>query len=145
MKYGEATDLLGNKVTHRWDPRICQKGLALTRRFYGDRRVMGCMIRKGFKEWHDAGFPREGDGLPPRKYFNRGRDELLRITHDQGARIALPGVRGAIGEAESADSFELEIQRNLAKRETRCAVAAGEFSGSEEDMQASRELAAIRL
>jgi len=50
MKYGLATDLLGNKVTHRWDPRVCQKGLALTRRFYGDRRVMGCLIRKGFKE-----------------------------------------------------------------------------------------------
>ena len=33
MKYGEATDLLGNKVSSRWDPRVCQKGLALTRRF----------------------------------------------------------------------------------------------------------------
>ncbi|MFN7917141.1 MAG: hypothetical protein U0Q55_17485 [Vicinamibacterales bacterium] len=39
MGYGEATDLLGNKSSHRWDPRCCQKGLALTRRFYGDRRV----------------------------------------------------------------------------------------------------------
>ena len=88
MKYGEATDLSGNKVSHRWDPRVCQKGLALTRRFYGDRRVSGCMIRKGFKEWHDAGFPRESSGLPPRKYYNRGRDEWQRITHDEGAKIA---------------------------------------------------------
>ncbi|HSC29270.1 MAG TPA: hypothetical protein VLD67_18485, partial [Vicinamibacterales bacterium] len=39
MKYGEATDLEGNRASHRWDPRVCQKGLALTRRFYGDRRV----------------------------------------------------------------------------------------------------------
>ena len=39
MKYGEAKDLSGNGTTHRWDPRVCQKGLALTRRFYGDRRV----------------------------------------------------------------------------------------------------------
>jgi nitrate reductase / nitrite oxidoreductase, alpha subunit len=45
MKYGEATDLLGNRTTSRWDPRVCQKGLALTRRFYGDRRVNGCMVR----------------------------------------------------------------------------------------------------
>lgn len=41
MKYGQAEDLLGNKTTSRWDPRVCQKGLALTRRFYGDRRVNG--------------------------------------------------------------------------------------------------------
>ena len=51
MRYGEATDLDGNRTTHRWDPRVCQKGLALTRRFYGDRRVNQCMVRAGFKKW----------------------------------------------------------------------------------------------
>jgi len=51
MRYGEATDLEGNRASHRWDPRACQKGLALTRRFYGDRRVRHCMVRKGFKQW----------------------------------------------------------------------------------------------
>jgi len=88
MKYGEASDLTGNKTTHRWDPRVCQKGLALTRRFYGDRRVNGCMVRVGFKKWHEAGFPREADGLPKREYFQRGRDEWVRVTHDEGATIA---------------------------------------------------------
>lgn len=102
MKYGEATDLNGNKVSHRWDPRVCQKGLALTRRFYGDRRVMGCMIRKGFKEWHDAGFPRESNGLPPKKYYNRGRDEWQRITHDEGAKIAAAVLKN-IAETYSGD------------------------------------------
>ncbi len=66
MRYGEAADLAGNRASHRWDPRICQKGLALTRRFYGDRRVNGCLVRKGYKEWVEAGFPRERDGLPPK-------------------------------------------------------------------------------
>ena len=56
MRYGEAADLYGNRATHRWDPRICQKGLALTRRFYGDRRLSHCMVRVGFKKWHDARF-----------------------------------------------------------------------------------------
>jgi nitrate reductase alpha subunit len=88
MRYGEATDLLGNKTTNRWDPRICQKGLALTRRFYGDRRVNGCMIRAGFKQWYDDGLPREHNGLPPSRYFQRGRDEWLRVSHDEGATIA---------------------------------------------------------
>ena len=50
MRYGEATDLDGNKASHRWDPRVCQKGLALTRRFYGDRRVRHQMVRKGFMQ-----------------------------------------------------------------------------------------------
>ena len=43
MKYGEATDLLGNKASHRWDPRVCQKGLALTRScsYTGSHRRQG--------------------------------------------------------------------------------------------------------
>jgi nitrate reductase alpha subunit len=44
--YGKAEDLHGNRASHRWDPRGCQKGLALARRFYGDRRVPGAMVRR---------------------------------------------------------------------------------------------------
>ena len=109
MRYGEATDLLGNKASHRWDPRVCQKGLALTRRFYGDRLVMGCMIRKGFKEWHDAGFPRERDGLPPKQYFNRGRDEWQRISHDQAATIAAAVLKN-IAETYSGDEGKRRLE-----------------------------------
>src|SRR4030065_1301707 len=60
-RYGEATDLYGNGSTHRWDPRACQKGLGLVRRIYGDRRVKGAMVRKGFKDWGDKGMARERD------------------------------------------------------------------------------------
>jgi nitrate reductase alpha subunit len=88
MRYGEATDLQGNAVSHRWDPRVCQKGLALTRRFYGDRRLRHPMVRVGFKKWIEAGFPRGKDGLPPKEYFNRGRDEWVRVTHEQAASFA---------------------------------------------------------
>jgi nitrate reductase alpha subunit len=87
MGYGEATDLQGNKTSHRWDPRCCQKGLALTRRFYGDRRVRYPMIRKGFKEWVDKGFPRDKDGKPPAKYFRRGWDGWEKATWDEAAEI----------------------------------------------------------
>ncbi len=87
MKYGEAVDLLGNGTSHRWDPRVCQKGLALTRRFYGDRRVNGTMVRAGYKKWHDDGFPRGKDGKPDESYFNRGRDEWIRMSHDDAAAI----------------------------------------------------------
>lgn len=82
--YGKATDLYGNQSSHRWDPRICQKGLALVRRFYGDRRVKAPMIRRGFKEWADAGFPRDPvTGSPDAKYFQRGKDKWLRADWQQ--------------------------------------------------------------
>lgn len=88
MRYGDATDLAGNQTTHRWDPRVCQKGLALTRRFYGDRRVNQCMVRAGFKRWVEAGFPRGANGLPPSEYFQRARDEWVRVSHDEATTLA---------------------------------------------------------
>jgi len=88
MRYGEATDLQGNRATHRWDPRVCQKGLALTRRFYGDRRVSHCHVRAGFKKWHDLGFPRDAEGRPPKELFDRARDQWVRVDHDEAAAIA---------------------------------------------------------
>ncbi|GIW23083.1 MAG: hypothetical protein KatS3mg068_2090 [Candidatus Sericytochromatia bacterium] len=87
--YGKAEDLYGNKASHRWDPRLCQKGLGLVRKIYGDRRVKAPMIRKGFKEWVDAGFPRDPvTGKPFQKYFeNRGKDKWLRVTWEDAFRI----------------------------------------------------------
>lgn len=82
--YGKAKDLYGNQASHRWDPRICQKGLALVRRVYGDRRVKAPMVRRGFKEWVDSGFPRDAKtGTPDPKYFQRGKDKWLRLSWDE--------------------------------------------------------------
>jgi nitrate reductase alpha subunit len=79
--YGKAKDLYGNQASHRWDPRICQKGLALVRRVYGDRRVKPPMVRRGFKEWVDSGFPRDSaTGKPDPKFFQRGKDNWLRVS-----------------------------------------------------------------
>ena len=69
---------------------------ALTRRFYGDRRVNQCMIRAGFKRWYEAGFPRGSEGLPPKSYFNRGRDEWVRISHDEATKIAAAALKNTI-------------------------------------------------
>ncbi|MBI5115619.1 molybdopterin-dependent oxidoreductase [Candidatus Poribacteria bacterium] len=86
--YGKAEDIYGNKANARWDPRCCQKGLALTRRFYGDRRVKGPMVRKGFREWVEKGFPRDpSTGKPPAEYFNRARDSWQRLEWDQAADV----------------------------------------------------------
>ncbi|MCC6278908.1 MAG: molybdopterin-dependent oxidoreductase [Oligoflexia bacterium] len=86
--YGKAKDLYGNQASHRWDPRICQKGLALVRRVYGDRRVKAPMVRRGFKEWVDAGFPRNAKtGQPDTKYFQRGKDKWLRVSWSEINKI----------------------------------------------------------
>ncbi len=102
--YGEATDLHGNKASHRWDPRCCQKGLALARKFYGDRRVRGAMVRAGFKEWADAGFPRdEATGRPLQDMERRGRDTWVKVPWDEAfdlaARAYLDIARAYSGEA----------------------------------------------
>jgi len=110
MRYGEATDLSGNRASNRWDPRVCQKGLALTRRFYGDRRVNGCMVRAGFKRWVEKGFPRDSDGRPPKEYFNRGRDEWVRVTHDEATMIAARALKN-IAETYSGEEGKRRLEQ----------------------------------
>jgi len=85
--YGKAEDLYGNKASTRWDPRLCQKGLALVNRVYGPRRVKHPMVRKGFKNWADGGFRRDENGCAPSEFFQRGKDEWLRMTWDEAAGL----------------------------------------------------------
>jgi len=82
--FSQATDVYGNRPSSRWEPRCCQKGLALVRRFYGDRRVKFPMVRKGFLEWVKAGFPREQNGKPPKKYLEgRGKEPFIKISWEE--------------------------------------------------------------
>lgn len=82
--FGKATDIYGNKASHRWDPRCCQKGLALIRRFYGDRRCKEPMVRKGFLDWVNSGFERDPvTGRVPDKYLQRGLDPMLKMSWDE--------------------------------------------------------------
>ncbi|MCS6860561.1 MAG: molybdopterin-dependent oxidoreductase [Abditibacteriales bacterium] len=105
--YGEATDAYGNRASHRWDPRCCQKGLGLVRRFYGDRRVRYPMVRKGFKEWVDKGFPRDPQtGQPPVELFQRGWDGFVRVSWEEAFAYAAKAMENIVrtysGEAGAA-------------------------------------------
>ncbi len=81
--YGKSSDTDGIKPSHRWDPRCCQKGLALVRRFYGERRVKKPMMREGFKKWADAGFPRDSStGVIDPKYLKRGEEAFVSVAWD---------------------------------------------------------------
>jgi len=86
--YGSAIDVDGRQASHRWDPRACSKGLSLVRRFYGDRRVPGAMIRRGYLTWAQRGFPRDAaTGAPPAEHFQRGKDEWVKVPWDEAFRI----------------------------------------------------------
>ncbi|WP_440765265.1 molybdopterin-dependent oxidoreductase [Natronorubrum sp. DTA7] len=88
MGFGDAEDLYGNQATSRWDPRVCNKGLAMIERFYSDRRVKAPMIREGFLEWYEDGFPRDDNGSMPAEYAQRGEDDFIEVEHDEAYEIA---------------------------------------------------------
>ncbi len=84
----EYRDNLGNKANAIWNPRGCLKGYTLMRRIYGPYRTRYPAVRRGWKEWVDAGFPTDENGLPPKQYLKRGEDEWLKIPWDQAFTLA---------------------------------------------------------
>lgn len=126
--YGKATDLYGNKASHRWDPRLCQKGLALVRRIYGDRRVKAPMIRQGWKDWVDAGFPRDAKtGAPDPKYFQRGKDRWLRLDWDAAYDYAARG----FAQVAAAYSGPVGAERLAAQGYDPAMIEATEGAGTQ--------------
>ncbi|MFQ5871735.1 MAG: molybdopterin-dependent oxidoreductase, partial [Candidatus Geothermarchaeales archaeon] len=90
--YHEAGDLLGNKAHPAWNPRGCLKGYTIMRRLYGPHRVKYPVVRKGFKDWVEAGFPTDENGLPPPEFMKRGEDEWIKATWDEALNIAAQGL-----------------------------------------------------
>lgn len=88
-KFHEAEDLQGKRASQRWDPRCCQKGLALARRFYGERRCQRPLVRKGFLDWINAGKPRDATtGVIDPKYLQRGKDPFVPVSWEQAFELA---------------------------------------------------------
>ncbi|HEX6299628.1 MAG TPA: molybdopterin-dependent oxidoreductase, partial [Acidimicrobiia bacterium] len=76
----------GNTSTAHWNPRGCLKGYTLHRRVYGPYRLRAPMIRKGWKEWADDGFPSLSDDPALRtryRFDDRGNDTFVRLTWDE--------------------------------------------------------------
>ena len=126
--YHKATDLDGQGASRRWDPRCCQKGLALVRRFYGDRRCKRPMIRKGFKDWIDGGFPRDDQtGAVDQKYLQRGRDSWISASWDEAFELA---AKAMVNIAETY-SGEAGQQKLLAQGYDPLMVAATQEAGTQ--------------
>ena len=77
------SDLYGNSATAHWHPRGCKKGQTFHRRMYGPHRLKGPLMRKGWQEWADAGFPELTPANKTKfKFDSRGLDELLPVSWD---------------------------------------------------------------
>lgn len=79
-------DMYGNRATKAWNPRGCPKGFTFQRRVYGPYRLKGPVLRAGWKEWADAGFPSLTDQPELRKKYrfdDRGNDQFVRVSWDE--------------------------------------------------------------
>src|SRR5512143_2215970 len=76
-------DLYGNTATAHWHPRGCKKGQTFHRRLYGPHRLKQPLMRKGWKQWADDGFPELDEANKAKyKFSARGDDELLPVSWD---------------------------------------------------------------
>jgi len=77
-------DLYGNTATPHWNPRGCLKGYTFHRRVYGPHRLKYPMVRKGWQQWADDGFPALTAELKTKYRFDsRGTDMFERVAWDR--------------------------------------------------------------
>jgi len=106
-------DLYGNKATKAWNPRGCPKGYTMQRRIYGPYRLKGPVLRQGWKQWADDGFPSLSETPELRskyKFDDRGSDSFVRLNWDEMFRYVAAGLE-AISRTYSGD----EGSQRLAK------------------------------
>lgn len=133
---GKIGDLYGNKATAAWNPRGCAKGLQMPRRVYSVHRLTGPMIRKGWKQWADDGFPSLSDRPELRdtyKFNSRGTDTFERVTWDEILKYHAKAVvaisktySGREGEERlKKDGYEPEMIEAVHGAGTRCCKMRG--------------------
>ncbi len=98
-------DPQGNSSTVHWNPRGCPKGYTLHQRVYGPYRAKFPMLRTGWKQWADDGFPSLSDDPALRTQYlfdARGSDEFLRVSWDEANDYLARGLI-ALAETYSGD------------------------------------------
>jgi len=110
-RYG---DLYNNRATKAWNPRGCLKGYTMQRRVYGPYRLKGPVLRKGWKEWADAGFPSLSDHPELRqqyKFDDRGSDGYVRVSWDEAFKYVAGGFE-AVARAYSGDEGLARLKKD---------------------------------
>jgi nitrate reductase alpha subunit len=107
-------DLYGHSATKAWNPRGCPKGFTMQRRIYGPYRLKGPVLRKGWKEWADAGFPSLSERPELRtkyRFDDRGNDHFIRVTWDEAFRYMAGGLE-AISRTYSGPAGIARLKRD---------------------------------
>ncbi len=107
-------DLYGNTATKAWNPRGCAKGFTMQRRIYGPYRLKGPVLRKGWKDWADAGFPSLSDNPDLRtqyKFDDRGNDSYVRVTWDEAYKYVAGGMH-AVSKTYSGDAGKARLTKD---------------------------------
>ncbi len=74
-------DLYGNQCTYAWNPRGCSNGFTFHRRIYGSYRLKYPLVRRGWKQWAEDGFPYLTKANKQKyKFTARGEDTLEKIS-----------------------------------------------------------------
>jgi len=107
-------DLYGNAATKAWNPRGCPKGFTMHQRVYGPYRLRGPVVRKGWKEWADAGFPPLSDQPALRtryRFDDRGNDTFVRVSWDEAYRYLADGLT-AVARTYSSDQGRARLVKD---------------------------------
>ena len=107
-------DLYGNRATKAWNPRGCPKGFTMQRRVYGPYRAKGPVLRKGWKEWADAGFPSLSDKPELRtqfKFDDRGNDSFVRMSWEEVSGYVARGLE-AVARTYSGEDGVARLRKD---------------------------------
>jgi nitrate reductase alpha subunit len=99
----QTSDLYGNHASANWNPRQCAKGYTFHRILYGPYRLKHPIVRRGWKEWADDGFPVLTRALKEKyKFASRGTDRFVKLSWDEAFTYVAKGLE-AIARTYSGD------------------------------------------
>ncbi len=112
---GRYSDLYGNKATVHWNPRMCLKGYTFHRKLYGPYRLKGPIVRKGWKQWADDGFPYlTPDNKKRYKFDSRGTDEFMQVDWDTAFTYAAKGMIAIARRYSGEEGKKLLLEQGYA-------------------------------
>lgn len=110
--YQDYADLYGNKATANWNPRQCAKGYTFHRVIYGPYRLRYPIVRKGWKEWADAGFPVLTPELRTKyKFDSRGTDTFVRMSWENGFQYIAKGLHAVAKHYSGEEGKQLLLSQ----------------------------------
>ncbi len=108
-RYG---DCYGNYASKSWNPRGCPKGYTFQRRLYGPYRLRGPVVRAGWKQWADDGFPSLSDQPELRtkyKFDDRGNDTFIPLPWQEVTGYVAKGML-AVANTYSGDEGKRRLE-----------------------------------